>query len=359
MTFTRFLIFIVLTLAVAGILYAVQIPLRRKASLRTRLIVWGIKALLMSALAFALIAIASPFLWRFDDPLAALYLAMLGDVTAELIDLIIRKRKLFPYLLCLCTAAHLGYSMWNMGTIRPVYHTYQSEKLKKPCRIVFLSDLHYGSSQTPETVSAALAKIREEQPDYLILGGDITDEHTTNAEMHSIFEEISALGIPTYYIYGNHDRQDRASYLDGPAFSEAELEETIKECGITVLYNESVSLRDDLYMYGSEDPSRPDHFIPTDKVPAFSDNAFGIYIVHTPPRGKESVARADLELSGHIHAGQFFPVKLIYTLAGLHVEGEYPVGDTVLLVSPGIAGWYLPLRNESVCGYEVIDLQPE
>ena len=42
-------------------------------------------------------------------------------------------------------------------------------------------------------------------------------------------------------------------------------------------------------MYGSEDPSRPDHFIPTDKVPAFSDNAFGIYIVHTPPRGKEPV----------------------------------------------------------------------
>jgi hypothetical protein len=114
MTVTRFVIFTVLTLAAAGILYAVQIPLRRKARLRTRWIVLGIKALLMSALAFALIAIASPFLWRFDYPLAAVYLTLLGDVTAEFFDLVFRKHKLFPYLLCLCTAAHLGYSMWNM-----------------------------------------------------------------------------------------------------------------------------------------------------------------------------------------------------------------------------------------------------
>lgn len=359
MTVTRFVFFTVLTLAAAGILYAVQIPLRRKARLRARWIVWIIKVLLMSALAFALIAVASPFLWRFDYPLAAVYLALLGDVTAEFFDLVFRKHKLFPYLLCLCTAAHLGYSMWNMGTIRPVYHTYQSEKLKEPCRIVFLSDLHYGSSQSAETVTAALNKIKAEQPDYLILGGDITDEHTTNEEMRSLYAEIGNLGIDTYYIYGNHDRQDRASYLGGPDYSEDELKDAIESNGITILYNETVQPRKDLILYGSEDPSRPQDFIPADEVPEFTNDAYSIYIVHTPPHGKEPIARADLELSGHIHAGQFFPVRLIYTLAGLHVKGEYSVGDTVLLVSPGIAGWYLPLRNESVCSYEVIDLQPE
>lgn len=359
MTVTRFVFFTVLTLAAAGILYAVQIPLRRKARLRARWIVWIIKVLLMSALAFALIAVASPFLWRFDYPLAAVYLALLGDVTAEFFDLVFRKHKLFPYLLCLCTAAHLGYSMWNMGTIRPVYHTYQSEKLKEPCRIVFLSDLHYGSSQSAETVTAALNKIKAEQPDYLILGGDITDEHTTNEEMRSLYAEIGNLGIDTYYIYGNHDRQDRASYLGGPDYSEDELKDAIESNGITILYNETVQPRNDLILYGSEDPSRPQDFIPADEVPEFTNDAYSIYIVHTPPHGKEPIARADLELSGHIHAGQFFPVRLIYTLAGLHVKGEYSVGNTVLLVSPGIAGWYLPLRNESVCSYEVIDLQPE
>ena len=359
MTTGRYLIFVFLTLAAAGILYAVQIPLRRKARLRTRWIVWIIKVLLMSALAFALIAIASPFLWRFDDPLAALYLALLGDVTAELIDLVIRKQKLFPYLLCLCTAAHLGYSMWNMSVVRAVNHTFTSERLERPCRIIFFSDLHYGSSQSAETVTAALNRIKAEQPDYLILGGDITDEHTTNEEMRSLYAEIGNLGIDTYYIYGNHDRQDRASYLGGPEFSEDELKEVIESNGITILYNETVQPRKNLILYGSEDPSGPQDFIPADEVPEFTDDAYSIYIVHTPPHGKESIARADLELSGHIHAGQFFPVRLIYTLAGLHVKGEYSVGDTVLLVSPGIAGWYLPLRNESVCCYEVIDLQPE
>ncbi|MBQ1438909.1 MAG: metallophosphoesterase [Solobacterium sp.] len=359
MTVTRFVIFTVLTLVIAGILYVIQIPVRRMKKPLVRCVLWVLKALLMAWLAYVLIALASPFLWRFDYALTALYLALLGDLTAELIYVLIRRKKVLPILISLCTLAHLGYSMWNMGTIRPVYHTYQSEKLKEPCRIVFLSDLHYGSSQTPETVSAALAKIREEQPDVLILGGDITDEHTTNEEMHSIFEEISALGIPTYYIYGNHDRQDRASYLDGPAFSEAELQETIEGCGITVLYNESVSLRDDLYMYGSEDPSRPEQFRSPDTLSPFPEDPFTVYLVHTPPQLKEPVPETDLVLSGHTHAGQFFPVRLMYLASGMHCVWEYPVNDTVLLVSPGIAGWYLPVRNESICSYEVIDLLPQ
>ncbi len=358
MTFTRYVIFIVLTLAIAGILYAVQIPLRREKRLWIRSIAWIIKTLLMSALAFSLIAVASPFLWRFDYPLAALYLALLGDVTAEFVGLFIRKQKLFPYLLCLCTVMHLGYSMWNMASIRPVYRTFTSERLERPCRIIFFSDLHYGSSQSTETVTAALNRIKAEQPDYLILGGDITDEHTTNEEMRSLYAEIGSLGIDTYFIYGNHDRQDRASYLGGPEFSEDELKDAIESNGITILYNAMVRPREDLILYGSEDPSRPEHFIPADEVPAFPDDAYSIYIVHTPPHGNEPAARSDLELSGHIHAGQFVPMRLIYTLAGLHIEGEYPAGDTVLLVSPGIAGWYLPIRNESICSYEVIDLLP-
>lgn len=359
MTVTRFVIFTVLTLAVAGILYVIQIPVRRMKQPLLRCILWVLKALLMMWLAYVLIALASPFLWRFDYALTALYLALLGDLTAELIYVLIRRKKVLPILICVCTLVHLGYSMWNMSTIRPVYHTYQSEKLEAPCRIVFLSDLHYGSSQTAGTVSAALSKITEEQPDYLILGGDITDEHTTNEEMHSIFREISELGIPTYYIYGNHDRQDRASYLDGPAFSEAELQETIEDCGITILYNESVSLRDDLLLYGSEDPSRPEQFRSPDTLSAFPEEPFTVYLVHTPPQPGEAIPDTDLVLSGHTHAGQFFPVRLMYTVAGMHCVWEYAFDDTTLLVSPGIAGWYLPVRNESICSYEVIDLLPE
>ena len=49
----------------------------------------------------------------------------------------------------------------------------------------------------------------------------------------------------------------------------------------------------------------------------------------------------------------------ILMASGMHCVWEYPVNDTVLLVSPGIAGWYLPVRNESICSYEVIDLLPQ
>ena len=69
--------------------------------------------------------------------------------------------------------------------------------------------------------------------------------------------------------------------------------------------------------------------------------------------------KADLQLSGHTHAGQLFPLRCVYALIGLNVYGDYTIGDTQLYVTSGITGWYLPLRNEANCSYEVITLQPE
>ena len=68
--------------------------------------------------------------------------------------------------------------------------------------------------------------------------------------------------------------------------------------------------------------------------------------------------KADLQLSGHTHAGQFFPLRFLYALAGLNVCGEYHFNDTAVFVSPGIAGWYFPFHNEAICSYEVIRLIP-
>ena len=65
---------------------------------------------------------------------------------------------------------------------------------------------------------------------------------------------------------------------------------------------------------------------------------------------------ADLQLSGHTHAGQLFPLKTLYALAGLNVVGDYRIDGNDLYVSSGVSGWYLPLRNESHCYYEVFEL---
>ncbi len=70
---------------------------------------------------------------------------------------------------------------------------------------------------------------------------------------------------------------------------------------------------------------------------------------------------ADLQLSGHTHAGQLFPLKTIYKPAVKYVYGKYTVSSSpynkYLYVSSGFSGWVLPFRNEEHCNYEVINLR--
>ena len=64
------------------------------------------------------------------------------------------------------------------------------------------------------------------------------------------------------------------------------------------------------------------------------------------------------QLSGHSHAGQFFPLKYIYMFGEKYVYGDYQVGNTRLYVSSGITGWYYPFRTSAHCNYEVVHLAP-
>jgi len=81
----------------------------------------------------------------------------------------------------------------------------------------------------------------------------------------------------------------------------------------------------------------------------------------TPLYAPEDTAAsgADLQLSGHTHAGQLFPLRLIYNLTGYDAYGFYQHGDTTTYVSAGASGWNFPFRTEAQCQYDVIEFQPE
>ena len=158
----------------------------------------------------------------------------------------------------------------------------------------------------------------------------------------------------------NHDRQDRGDYLGGCRYTEKELEDAITGSGITILYNDWIQAEDDLVFPGMEDPRRPDKRIKVQDLRQRPDNAFVLCLEHTPYQNDDiRDMNADLQLSGHTHAGQLFPLKWIYSLIGLNVYGDYTIDDTQFYVTSGITGWYLPLRNEAHCNYEVITLRPE
>ena len=117
-----------------------------------------------------------------------------------------------------------------------------------------------------------------------------------------------------------------------------------------------MQIADDLVLVGREDVSNLTR-IPLKDLPKREEGTYVIWADHSPYQNEEiREANADLQLSGHTHAGQIFPIRWLYTLVGLNVVYTYRIGNTDLYVSPGIGNWYYPFRNETHCSYAVIDL---
>ncbi|MBR5341746.1 MAG: metallophosphoesterase [Erysipelotrichaceae bacterium] len=343
----------------------IKTPVEKISKIWIRILLFCAEFFLMMVLAYFLIASASPFLWKYGYPLMGIYIALLADCFYEALLLFfffVRKDRLSSFKKILSVMIMIlvfGYGTINMQIIKGNRLTYASEKLKNKYTIVFLSDLHFGSSQSQNTVLKALNEIKELKPDCILLGGDITDEHTTKEEMEWLYRQLSLLEAPVYYIYGNHDRQDRGDYIGGRKYSEEELEEAITGNGIEILKDDYVMLYEDLVLLGREDISREDR-LEVEKLRKRPADAYVICVDHCPYQNDEIIKMAaDLQLSGHTHAGQFFPMKTVYILYGLNTYGNYRIGNTDLYVSSGISGWYLPFRNEAHCNYEIIELLPE
>lgn len=67
---------------------------------------------------------------------------------------------------------------------------------------------------------------------------------------------------------------------------------------------------------------------------------------------------AALQLSGHTHAGQLWPLQLVYWLLGLPAYGEFEKENVLLYVSEGVSDWMIPLRTEKHCRWDLITLVP-
>jgi predicted MPP superfamily phosphohydrolase len=92
---------------------------------------------------------------------------------------------------------------------------------------------------------------------------------------------------------------------------------------------------------GPEHAPRPDLAAGRDEGPAFR-----LLLAHNPklaPLGE--AAGFDLQLSGHTHAGQFFPWTLAVRLVhGPHVAGLSRSGRMWVYVSAGTGSWGPPVR---------------
>lgn len=260
-------------------------------------------------------------------------------------------------LLCLI----LGYGYWNMGTIRAEEYTISSQKLSSDYDIVFLSDVHYGTVQSPEILNQAIEQINALHPDAVILGGDIVEDGTSWEAMTEAFRALGKLESTwgTYFIYGNHDRQRYRAPISR-SYTEEELEQAIRAWGIEILQDRWVPIGGEVVLAGREDAAGAGRLSAGALLEDADRERFLIVADHQPLGVEENAAAGvDLQLSGHTHAGQIFPGGFLIDLFGGMHYGLYREGDCRVIVSSGAAGWGFPIRTQGKCEYVVVHLRPQ
>lgn len=205
-------------------------------------------------------------------------------------------------------------------------------------RIAQISDLHVGRHIQRSYVERVVERVRELAPDLVVLTGDIVDGPVER--LAPDVEPLAGLAStgPAYFVLGNHDCYSGAG----------EWIAHFRTLGMRVLLNESTEFRKGtatLVVGGVVDPAyraaRPD--ISLDRAQPAD---FRLLLAHNPklaPLGAR--AGFDLQLSGHTHAGQFFPWTLAVRLVHApHVAGLSREGGMQVYVSAGTGSWGPPVR---------------
>ncbi len=294
----------------------------------------------------------------------------LSDIIATILRLVLKKHTgtkayitaRFIYrsgiAVVLVIVSLFTYGYFNINNVTATNYTVKSEKVTRNYRIVFISDTHYGTVQNPEILEDKIAEINALSPDLVILGGDIVEDGTTKNEMYAAFELLGQLkaeyGI--YCVYGNHDRQ---RYNTSPLFTEAELTEAIEKNNITLLTDE-IQVLGELQLIGREEKSAKERKEASILAENTDSSKFILIADHQPTTLSENKPLcADLQLSGHTHGGQIFPLGFMTFFYDGLVYGQYSQNGSELIVSSGFAGWGFPIRTQGKSEYVVVNIVPQ
>jgi len=207
----------------------------------------------------------------------------------------------------------------------------ESEKIKDEIRIIQISDLH--GQELPESI---FKKIKEKNPDIVVLTGDLIDEKTKDYNyVYSFVESLASNEVPVYYVSGNHD----LSHKDVVSFNQ----ELMKR-GVVILDGKKEEFKEiDIYGFG--------YYSDLSKSENPGDD-FSLLLAHDAfPVVKEEGMGFDLILSGHTHGGQVrLPFIGAIFVPGQGLFAEYDKGlfnlneKTLLYIDSGLGNTFLPLR---------------
>ncbi|MCL2829833.1 MAG: metallophosphoesterase [Betaproteobacteria bacterium] len=207
-------------------------------------------------------------------------------------------------------------------------------------KIAALSDIHLGRMVSAGYFSGLIDLIEPQHPDLLLFLGDVLDDH------HGLDEKAMRAGLQRmnpplgiWGILGNHE------YISGEAEKSIGI---LERSGIRILRDQWAAPGGELLLVGRDDRSK-ERFTGRTRaalpeilatVPEGTRRLPMILLDHQPLHLEEAeAAGAALQLSGHTHGGQLFPINFIVSAIYENAHGHSQRGMTHYWVTSGAGTW--------------------
>lgn len=212
----------------------------------------------------------------------------------------------------------------NVENLHFTTYNLENSDITKDIRMAYVSDVHL-STLSKGKLERLVDEVSNKDYDIFVIDGDLIDEFSKDSKTQEVIAKLGTIKTKygLYYVEGNHDllNNKRRSYLT--------------DSGFQVLEDESILIDNNFYLLGRRDLKDKERGN-LNNLTYTLDKPI-ILLDHQPNVIKNMDPRVIVQLSGHAHAGQIWPLG--YFLKYGYYE------DKRLIVSSGVGAWYNPVRT--------------
>ncbi len=217
-----------------------------------------------------------------------------------------------------------------------------SDAGRESLTIALVTDIHLGTIIQNSRLAYMVDLLNGLHPDIVFLAGDIIDEDIKPVVEDNMGETLKNIRsrYGTYAVTGNHE------YYAG-------VEESVRyltDHGVTVLRDTAITIDERFVLVGREDRTLTQltgrERKPLEQILAGVNKNLPIVLMDHQPLGLDQAIRnkVDLQVSGHTHNGQLWPIQFITGMIFDVSWGYRRFGNTNFYVSCGYGTWGPPVR---------------
>lgn len=268
----------------------------------------------------------------------------------------------YAFLIPFFGAATLSaYGYYEANGLRVEKLTIKTGKLPpgtKRIKITHISDLHLNIMTREGTLDKIISRVQEAKPDLIVCTGDLLDGGVKHLEHFAGKLKGLHAGMGKFAVIGNHE------FFGGLKHSLRFIEDS----GFTLLRGRSVTVEgiiniagvDDLEEMKNKVSGNRSHDQEMEMLSGLPKDTFTVLLKHRSEVSRSSLGLFDLQLSGHTHRGQIFPVSLITPFIFPYHSGFQKLSHgSALYVSRGLGTAGPPVRFLSPPEFTIIEIVSE